>query len=507
MTGDSGLLTVQQGEATEISDTTRLGTATATAALGLGLMGNLLMRSGHLGLNGLLWVAAVLAALLVLRRRGMVPLEGEGRWLLLPAVLCAAAYIWRASPALSLTATVGLLVSLVLIMSTAREGRVRVAGLADYAWSGILAVVMGLVGPLFLLAGDIKWNELRRLRWSAKAGAVVKGLIIAVPLLLIFGGLLAAADAVFERLVADAIDFDLGNLISHVVLTGFFAWLAASFLRQTLIGKPIPLPQEGRPSALYLGSIETGIVLGSLNVLFLAFVVVQFRYFFGGAALVEASIGLTHAEYARRGFFELVGVSALVLPMLLFAHWLQPEENRVYRWLAGVMVALLFVMMLSALQRMRLYQQEFGLTELRLYTTVFMLWLGALLMWFGVTVLRGLRERFAFGALVTGLVVVLGLQVLNPDAFIVRTNLRRMAEGKRFDAAYAASLSADVVPMLIEALPEMGEAERAAVAQSLLSRWDSPVRRPDWRSWNWSRARAARLVAENRASLRAAVGE
>src|SRR5262245_41251763 len=94
-----------------------------------------------------------------------------------------------------------------------------------------------------------------------------------------------------------------------------------------------------------------------------------------------------------QGFFELVGVAALVLPLLLAAHWLLRKEKArdeiVFRVLAGAQIALLFVMMVSAFQRMRLYQREYGLTELRVYTTVFMGWLAVVFVWFTMTVLRG----------------------------------------------------------------------------------------------------------------------
>ena len=477
---------------------TRNGITIALAGLGLGLLGDLLLRNGTVGLNGTLWVSAVLAGLLLLSRQMGVPLAGDGRWLVVPALLLTVSYTWHDSEPLMLFSTLGLLACMVLVMTTAREGQLREAGLADYALHGIVAGGMAVAGPLLLLADDIKWGELPRGGSYAKVGAVIKGLIIAVPLLLIFGALLVAADAVFERIVVNAIDFDFGDIPSHVMLTGFLGWLAAAFLRHTLAGKPISLPQgAARPAALHLGPVETGIVLGLLNALFLAFVLVQFRYFFGGSALVEASAGMTYAEYARRGFFELVGVTALVLPLLLLLHWLQPAENRLFRWLAGSMIALLCVIMLSALQRMRLYQLEFGLTELRLYATLFMFWLGSLFAWFAATVLRGQRQRFAVGALVTGLALVLSLQLLSPDTFIVRTNLNRLAEGKSFDGPYAASLSADVVPLLVDALPRMEPDQQQAVTETLLSRWGETRREKlDWRSWNWSRARAIRAVEE-----------
>src|SRR3712207_8563019 len=83
-----------------------------------------------------------------------------------------------------------------------------------------------------------------------------------------------------------------------------------------------------------------------------------------------------------------LSVTALVLPMLLLAHWLlrarTPAHERVFKVLSGAMVVLLFVIVASALQRMYLYTQQFGLTELRLYATIFMLWISVVLVWFVV---------------------------------------------------------------------------------------------------------------------------
>src|SRR4030095_10853837 len=90
-----------------------------------------------------------------------------------------------------------------------------------------------------------------------------------------------------------------------------------------------------------------------------------------------------YPAYARRGFFELCAVTALVLPMLLVAHWLlrpeSPREALAFAVLAGAQALLVLVMLVSALERMRLYREEYGLNELRFYTTAFMLWLGVLL--------------------------------------------------------------------------------------------------------------------------------
>jgi hypothetical protein len=147
----------------------------------------------------------------------------------------------------------------------------------------------------------------------------------------------------------------------------------------------------------------------------------------------------------------------------------------------------------SALQRMLLYQQEFGLTQLRVYTTVFMAWMGAVLIWYALTVLAGRRPRFAFGAVAAGYLSLLVLLALNPDDLIVRTNIARASEGKRIDARYLSTLSDDAVPALLEGLDRLDAPGQTIVAKDLLRR-KHRLEQLDWRSWNLSRAAALRAL-------------
>src|SRR3712207_5045920 len=144
---------------------------------------------------------------------------------------------------------------------------------------------------------------------------------------------------------------------------------------------------------------------------------------------------------------------------------------------------------------MYLYQQEFGLTELRLYTTIFILWISVVLLWFVLTVLGARRDRFAFGALLAGFAAIFAINLMNPDALIASTNVDRMEDGKRFDAYYLTTLSADAVPVLVESLPEIGDIrlwKDYTVEQAVVDRWDS--RQADRRTWNLGRSRARQLV-------------
>jgi hypothetical protein len=246
------------------------------------------------------------------------------------------------------------------------------------------------------------------------------------------------------------------------------------------------------------GQTEVAIVLAIVNVVFAAFVAVQIRYLFGGRGLVESRLHLTYAEYARHGFFELLAVSLLVLPLLFGAHALlrhrSPFSLRAVQALSAVLIALSLVVMASALERMRLYQREYGLTELRLYATGVIIWLGFVFVWFAATVVRARPRLFVTGTLVSGFVATLALNIANPDALIARTNLDR----PHVDVAYLGNLSDDAVPVLLERLPSLPARLRVPLARELLRRDDVGE---GVLGWNVSRSRAGGLLHDRHSAL------
>jgi predicted benzoate:H+ symporter BenE len=147
----------------------------------------------------------------------------------------------------------------------------------------------------------------------------------------------------------------------------------------------------------------------------------QAAWLFGGQTVVMETAGLTSADYARRGFFELAMVSAMVLPMLLAFRWAMGPavttfQDRLYTALSATLLGLVALVIASAAHRMALYQASFGLTEMRVFVLAFEAWMVGLLAWFGASVLRGKAERFALGALVTFLVTVADLTLLGIGA-------------------------------------------------------------------------------------------
>jgi hypothetical protein len=223
---------------------------------------------------------------------------------------------------------------------------------------------------------------------------------------------------------------------------------------------------------------------------------------------VQSTPDFKLAEYARRGFGELVVVAALVLPILLVSHWLLRRERampeKLFRVLAGIQIVLLFVIMASAVQRLVLLTGElgYGMTTVRFYPMVLMTWLAVVFGWFALTVFRGSRNHFAWGALWAAIVILGATNLVNPDAFIVRTNLNLMERGREFDGFYNSNLSDDAVPTVLSGLENMNAYDRCQVQSNLNYRLRQLTGQPsDLRSWNLSRRNAYEVLRSNAVAL------
>jgi hypothetical protein len=158
--------------------------------------------------------------------------------------------------------------------------------------------------------------------------------------------------------------------------------------------------------------------------------------------------------------------------------------------------------MASALQRMRVYMDAFGLTELRLYVVTFLVCLSLVLAWFLWTVLRGRRAEFMLGAGVAALLGLLALNLMNPDALIARINTSRLADGRTFDADHASQLGPEAAPILADRLDRLEAQDACVVSRALLADWSHD--RGGIRGWNLGRERARDAVRAHRAELEAA---
>jgi hypothetical protein len=494
------------------------------ALLGAVLLGGFadpLLRNEPWGLGLLVWMLGFATIAIALVRQSERPLSPESSSWLAIAVLFAAGLSWRDSEVLQFFDVLAMLTALVLLALSIAA--IPVPGLAFARVRDLIRAAFGTgfdvaTGVVPLLLRDAELHTAIRPSDYSSVRRIGRALLITVPILLVFTLLLTRADPVFGSLIRFP-DLDLEVVLSHVAIAGFFAWVVAGWLRRALLARPSAAGTPAAPFPFTLGTTDVTLALGALNVLFAAFVVVQLGWLFGGEALVLRTTGLSYADYARRGFFELTGVAGLLLPVLLGAQALIPASDvrtlRFYRRLAVPLVVLLGAIMFSAFARMRLYVQYYGISTDRLYATAFMLWLAIVFVWLAFTVLRSRPRTFATGLVVSGLVVLFTLNVLNPDALVARENLARGDAGRTgaagSDLRYVASLGGDAVPRLVSALTAPNIAvdtaapgDRCAAARILLARWTGERRARmagNWTQWNSARERAARAVRAHEALL------
>ena len=196
----------------------------------------------------------------------------------------AALMAWRDSPTLKALDLAALGIILGLAMLRARGGQVRLAGLAHHAAGVAASAGDAAVGAARLLFSDVRWSELRSEGAApATAWRCCAARALAVPLLLVFGGLLSSADARFERLLGGCSTSTSPRCWATCCSRCWWRGSCGGVLRHHDLGGDRPGPRVRRPEALSLGIVEVGIVLGLLDLLFLAFVAVQLPYFFGSA--------------------------------------------------------------------------------------------------------------------------------------------------------------------------------------------------------------------------------
>lgn len=450
---------------------------------------DLAVRSGIDGLGGTLLVLAVTAGLVASGR-----IVSPRAWPLLASVplfgigLTARAAEWVL--VLDIVAAAGLLV---LTASFARGGDPFHLSVPHLVGRALHGAMHGVLAPGFLLRGSGR---------TAGDGpgpggssvAVGRGLLLGAPVLAVIGSLLGSADPVFASFFR--LPADLGDLAGHLLLLAVGAWGAAGLLRLASVA-PYDLALTGHRS---LGRVEARTVLAALVGVFVAFTTSQVVTVLGGAEYVRRTSGLSYAEYARSGFFQLLAVAAITLGTLLVLRAAVRDHDRTFTVLSIIAVVLTVVLVAGALRRLGLYEQAYGMTLLRLLAVLFALWLGAVFVLLGFSLAGVHRERawLVPAAIGLGLAGLLVLNVANPEAWIVRRNVERFAGTDRFDEAVLGDLSDDAVPAIVDALDELPPDDAAA----LRARICDPVPDGSKGLFAFNVARAAADEARGRACSR-----
>ncbi len=421
----------------------------------------------------------------------------------------AAVLAWREEP---LTRAVSILLTfggMILITATFLNGHWPWYRLRDYFVEFFKVIGGGFSGAISLssqsntpLASE---NPGKTSFWR-RVMPILRGVLIALPIVAVLGLLLSSADPIFGDWLKKV--FNLEKLPEYLFRL-FYILIIGTFLVGVYLKALYPSGDSQRPEPnkpwfkSCLGWTETGIILGAVDLLFIAFVIIQVRYLFGGTANISET-GYTYSEYARRGFSELVAVAVLSLGLYLVLGTVAKRETKASRVGFTVMAVLLManvlVILASSLQRLMLYESAYGFSQLRTYTHVFIYWLAGLIL---VTiVLEILRRRGNFALVMLICVIGFGasLALINVDGFIADQNIDRAVQGQDLDIEYLNSLTNDAVPTLIQryldpALPASLKDDLGSVLACRAVLADVTEERP-WQGYQLGQAKAYRLLQD-----------
>ena len=476
----------------------------------LGWTADALFYKRALGISVPLFTALALLTLFWVARQERVAAIRRNLWPIAPALFFAAMVAVHANPLLTALNLFALGTLLLLVAYFFSQGKLHALGVLGYPAALATSLGNSLVrpAPAVAVSSRLALGQRGHLR---RTFPILRGVLIAFPLLALFTALLSSADSIFASKVGDVFELDLlTNLperMWRLTQISAVAWLVSGGLL-VAIRRASPVSESGAVpdtdtaplvTRLRLGFGEAATLLFLVDALFAAFVWVQFAYLFSGHAAQTMHFE-EYRTYARRGFGERLAVSVMTLLLIVSTRslaWRPEWSSRVNRAarrhklainaLATVMIGLTVVMLVSAFQRMLQWEQvDFYInTGTRLYVRWFIVWLGVAFAWLAGTLwLR--PERFAIGGFVSLLCFLVTMNLQDPDADVARYNLARKDD---LSTRYLFLLSDDAVPVLAEALasPEQSAALPPSVRRDLVNnlavRLTYNTDAPGWSSW------------------------
>lgn len=348
-------------------------------------------------------------------------------------------------------------------------------------WERLRLLLRGLFGnlgaaPAAAVPAGRAWGR-RLLPGLLGAACALALLLLLIPVLSSADALFAAATAGLRQFIRDHFTAALWKLAWGLALTPFLFGLLYSLRRPA----PLAAPAEKRPAA---DALVFTFILAALDVLYLLFLAVQSAGLFGGADYL-ARRGISYAEWARSGFFQMVGVTVVNLTAILAALTLSRREGRLWRGLRALAALLTLeslVLLASAAWRMTLYVSAYGLSFKRCMTYWGMVMTALLLL----TAARKIQKpdfsfcRLAFPLALAGWLAVNCVPI---DYLVAKDQVDRYLSGESdsIDAEYLLyGLSYDTL--------------------SQLERLDGGL---ICRSWDGSQQRLDNLLAQRRGDARA----
>lgn len=254
--------------------------------------------------------------------------------------------------------------------------------IAEQKESGDLDLLRNIFAPIFALAlPDIPIAVVSLFQGGGekkkKVGKALLGCLASLPLLMIIVPLLISSDEAFSGMA----ELLFGNLFLNL-----FKIIVGAVISLFVISYGFSLKKRELPEKMesgFKGAENTAVTafLSVISVCYLSYLFSQLAYFFSAfKGFLPENYEFTVSAYARRGFFEMsviAGINFIVIfAVVLISKKKNGKSGKGIMALCTFIALFTLIIISTALSKMVLYIKSFGMTQLRIGTSGFMIALG-----------------------------------------------------------------------------------------------------------------------------------
>jgi hypothetical protein len=361
---------------------------------------------------------------------------------------------------------------------------------------GILHPLENFDKPVTFTSEAIK--EMTNSKLSQGKKQVIKGLLISIPILIVVLILLSSADMVFNYYIQNFSkifdDIDINEIFKHAIVILLITFYLFGYIWSFKVNKAKKVVIEKDKN--FWEVITNITVIALIDIVYLLFTIIQFSYLYGGGE-TNLQKGFTYADYARRGFFELVTVAIINYILVMLSSKSIRKSTGAMSYAIKILVTLLVLftmnMIFSAHYKLSLYESSYGFTYLRVYVHMFMAILFLLCFFAAISIWTD-KMSLAKSLIIT---LVLGYTIIsyvNVDAFIAKRNIERYRTAKKIDIYYLTNLSYEALPYLVELKDDSDFNISNTVRKDLIRRKETLEEEKGLFQFNFSKERARKLL-------------
>lgn len=470
-------------------------------ALGIGILFDYFFIWDSIGISGFIFSSAIILSSIYINKKHINLKRSLGFVFLIPIILLSISFSIYNNIILNVLNVILIPFLIVSYIITIRYENIKeinfsfIENIIDRVFNKCFSAL-----PKFFTFSNEIVKSRKKVKENSIKKNIIRGLLISIPLLVIIILLLTSADMMFKYYVENIGDlfgeFNTMSLIGHTfiiaIVTLYMFGLLWSFKYNEINtnNKNFLVKSTWEPVTIIT-------IIFVINIAYLLFTIVQFSYLYGGGINLLPE-GFSYAEYARKGFFELILVTLINFVILLLSINFTKKDNKVINKIANISYSLLilftFNMLFSANYKMYLYEKAFGFTRLRIFVQAFMILVGVILLIFLLGVWIKRIKIFKY-ALIATLIVYIGLNFINVDKLIAKNNIIRYEETKKIDIEYIKLLSYDAAPEIIKLLEVDDIYIRNQIDSHLINKKDALNKHYNhWYEFNYHKSKFLKLV-------------